>query len=97
MAHQLCDCLAHARQEILERNSEQEEGAMKRSRKLRIGEMGARYSVYHYGTRHSVPQIRLQGKWLGEAGFVAGEHVAIIVEAGKLTVLAIREEDSPVE
>ena len=70
---------------------------MKRSRRLRIGEMGARYNVYHYGTRHSVPQIRLQGKWLREAGFVAGEHVAIVVEAGKLTVLAIREEDSPVE
>jgi len=70
---------------------------MKRSRRLRIGEMGARYSVYHYGTRHSVPQIRLQGKWLRQAGFVAGEHVAIIVETGKLTVLAIREEDSLVE
>ena len=86
VAQQLCDSLAHVRQETLERNGEQGEGDMKRSRKLRIGEMGARYSVYHYGTRHSVPQIRLQGKWLREAGFVAGEHVTVVVEHGRLVL-----------
>ena len=96
-AEQLYDCLACARQETLERNREQGESDMKRSRKLKVCETGSRYSVYHYGTRHSVPLIRLQGKWLRQAGFVAGKQVAIIVENGKLTVLAIREDVSPVE
>ena len=66
---------------------------MKRSRKLRIGETGARYSVYHYGNRNSVPQIRLQGKWLREAGFSAGQDVTVIVEHGRLTVLPIQREE----
>ena len=96
-AGRLYDCLACARQEALERNCEQGESDMKRSRKLKVCETGSRYSVYHYGTRHSVPLIRLQGKWLRQAGFVAGNQVAIIVENGKLTVLAIREDVSPVE
>ena len=85
-AGRLYDCLAYTRQEALDGECAQGEGDMKRSRTLRIGEMGARYSVYHYGTRHSVPQIRLQGKWLREAGFVAGEHVTVVVEHGRLVL-----------
>ena len=92
-AGRLYDYLARTRQETLEGNCEQGEGDMKQSRKLRIGETGSRYSVYHYGTRHSVPQIRLQGKWLQEAGFNAGQDVTVVVEHGRLTVLPAQREE----
>lgn len=34
----------------------------------------------------TVPEIRLQGKWLEEAGFKQGEYVKIQVEHNKLTI-----------
>ena len=34
----------------------------------------------------SIPQIRLQGKWLQEYGFEAGCRVHILCERGKLTI-----------
>ena len=95
-AGRLYDCLAYTRQEALDGECAQGEGDMKRSRTLRIGEMGAGYGIYHYGTRHSVPQIRLQGKWLREAGFVAGEHVTVVVEHGRL-VLQTTEDNVETE
>lgn len=34
----------------------------------------------------TVPEIRLEGKWLQEVGFKEGEHVKIWVERNKLTI-----------
>lgn len=33
-----------------------------------------------------VPYLRLSGQWLQEAGFNAGDKVAVTVESGKLTI-----------
>jgi len=33
-----------------------------------------------------VPEIRLEGKWLAELGFVAGEHIRIEQLDGKLII-----------
>lgn len=34
---------------------------------------------YTYGTYHSMPLIRLQGKWLRDAGFQIGDRVRVEV------------------
>lgn len=36
-----------------------------------------------------VPSLRLQGEWLKEAGFTAGENCSIKVEQGRLTIIAL--------
>lgn len=96
VAEQLYDCLACARRHALAELCEQE-GSMKRGRSLKVCETGDGYDIHHGGKRNSIPMIRLRGKWLRQAGFVAGKQVAIIVENGKLTLLAIREDVFPVE
>ena len=59
-------------------------GGMKDERILRIHERGDRYGIRHRGAGHSVPSIRLQGKWLRQAGFTPGERVVVQVEYGRL-------------
>ncbi|MEA3188525.1 MAG: Toxin SymE, type toxin-antitoxin system [Chthoniobacter sp.] len=39
------------------------------------------------GLAVSVPQIRLSGKWLADAGFREGDTVEIAVEPGRLTLV----------
>ena len=64
---------------------------MKDERILRIHERGDRYVIRHRGIDHSVPLIRLQGKWLRQAGFIPGDSVVVQVELGRL-VLEVTDE-----
>ena len=59
-------------------------------RSLKIHEQGDAYAIQQRGHECSVPMIRLQGKWLREAGFVAGGDVTVVVRHGRLTLL-VRE------
>lgn len=40
----------------------------------------------------TVPEIRLEGKWLAELGFVAGEHVQIEQFNNKLIITPSKEK-----
>ncbi len=40
----------------------------------------------------TVPEIRLEGKWLAELGFVAGEHVRIQQLKNKLVIIPCKEK-----
>ena len=53
---------------------------MKRKRRLKVYETG---DPYRGGI---LPQIRLQGKWLKQAGFAPGGQVEVQVEAGQLII-----------
>ena len=55
-------------------------------RSLKIHEQGDAYAIRQRGRECSVPMIRLRGKWLREAGFIAGENVIVVVQQGRLTV-----------
>lgn len=66
---------------------------MTHRRTLKVQERGDRYHIKHQGCGHSVPLIRLRGKWLREAGFLPGQHVAVIVEYGRLVLLAPHDCD----
>ncbi|MPL96256.1 hypothetical protein SDC9_42439 [bioreactor metagenome] len=61
---------------------------MKRFRKLKI------YSKFQQRRWDyvSVPEIRLEGKWLEELGFKEGEHVHIEQQQDKLTITLCRKE-----
>ena len=37
-----------------------------------------------------VPQIRIQGKWLSDAGFEPGTAMNVVCEAGKLIIEKIK-------
>ena len=60
---------------------------MKRGRSLKVCETGDGYAIQHRGEGNSVPMIRLRGKWLRRAGFIAGREVTVIVERGRLVLL----------
>jgi hypothetical protein len=65
---------------------------MNHRRSLTILEQGDGYAIRHSGHGYSVPLIRLRGKWLKEAGFTAGQKVSVLVEHGRLTILASHNE-----
>ncbi len=65
---------------------------MNETRTLTIHERGDGFAIRHRGPQHSVPLIRLQGKWLRLAGFNAGRKVFVLVEQGKLTIVAQADE-----
>ena len=64
---------------------------MKRDRSLKVCETGDGYAIHHGGEGNSVPMIRLRGKWLRQAGFIAGREVTVIVERGRLVLLTMEE------
>jgi len=41
-----------------------------------------------------VPEIRLQGKWLEKLGFEEGKSIKVLMEQGKLIILASEGEKS---
>ena len=55
---------------------------MKKYRKLKVY---TRYQSRRYG-EVQIPEIRLEGKWLGELGFRQGQIVKIKQEQDKLTI-----------
>ena len=65
---------------------------MSGKRWLKIHEGGDAYAIRQRGHECSVPVIRLQGKWLREAGFVAGGKVTVLVREGQLTLLVAEDE-----
>jgi toxic protein SymE len=56
---------------------------MSKSRKLKIY---AKYQSRRWGGGVSIPEIRLEGKWLDELGFKKGQTVIIEQEQNKLTI-----------
>jgi len=50
---------------------------MKTLRHIKVQETGDHYRIRRETDRHSIPEIRLKGKWLKEIGFYAGEMVEI--------------------
>jgi len=34
-----------------------------------------------------VPRIRIEGQWLGRAGFYVGDRVSVVVRKGKLVII----------
>ena len=55
------------------------------TRRLKIQESADAYQLRFNGAS-SKPIIRLQGKWLEEAGFQASKYAVVKVEHGKLTI-----------
>jgi len=49
-------------------------------RKLKIRETG------DYFNKKTIPEIRLKGKWLQEAGFRYNEHVKVTAENGRIVI-----------
>ena len=64
--------------------------AKKKYRELTVGEYGG------YGRRVS-PMIRLNGLWLEEAGFHAGDPVLVRCEDGKLIIMQDRAKAEMLE
>lgn len=60
---------------------------MRTYRLLKILEVVDPCALRNTGIYHSLPLIRLQGKWLRLAGFTEGHRVTVRVEPGKLTVV----------
>lgn len=60
---------------------------MKGFRKLKIHTKNQRRTWKNV----TVPEIRLEGKWLAELGFKAGEHVQIEQMKSKLIITVKRE------
>ena len=58
---------------------------MKKQRSLTIREMADAY-LLRQGRATSSPAIRLQGKWLAQAGFEAGQKVTVHVEDGRIVI-----------
>ncbi len=57
------------------------------SRSLKVQETGDRFRVRHEGDAHSVPEIRLKGKWLLQAGFTPGDQVEVrLTEQGQVVI-----------
>ncbi len=65
---------------------------MKTLRHVKIQETGDHYRIRHESVGHSVPEIRLKGKWLKDVGFHAGELAEIII-ADDLIVITRKKGD----
>ena len=58
-----------------------------KSRSLKVQETGDRFRIRHEGEAHSVPEIRLKGKWLLQAGFTPGDQVEVrLTEQGQVII-----------
>jgi toxic protein SymE len=62
---------------------------MAKSRKLKIH---TKYQARAYGGT-TIPEIRLEGKWLDELGFKQGQIVSIEQEKNKLTITIDKGEE----
>jgi hypothetical protein len=57
----------------------------KHHRSVTLQETASFYGI-RLGTARSTPALALRGQWLADAGFCAGQRVAIAVEYGRLTI-----------
>lgn len=60
-----------------------EQAMMNRFRKLKIH---SKFRTRRWDNT-TVPEIRLEGRWLEEVGFKQGQNVKILVEENKLTII----------
>ena len=51
--------------------------------------------VYEAAGRTDIPQIRLQGKWVEDAGFRIGSPIKVEVRKGRLTITLLPAESPP--
>ena len=53
-------------------------------------------TVYTYsdGKRHLIPEIRLRGQWLKQAGFAQGAPIEVVVHPCRLTVIRKDADES---
>ena len=58
---------------------------MRKQRSLVVRETADAY-LLRQGRATSRPAIRLQGQWLAEAGFEAGQQVTVHVEDGRIVI-----------
>ena len=54
----------------------------KRERKTTVGTRNAQRTYWYV----QVPQLRLEGKWLADAGFDSGTKVSVEVKKGRLVL-----------
>ena len=59
---------------------------MKTLRHIKVQETGDRYRIRRETDQHSVPEIRLKGKWLKDIGFYANETVEISIDADLIII-----------
>lgn len=62
---------------------------MTNSRKLKIH---TKYQARAYGAVTTIPEIRLEGKWLDKLGFKEGETVHIAEKKNKLTITIVKAD-----
>lgn len=64
---------------------------LKRQRRKDARERGARFGTVcgRWRDGRRLPDLRMTGRWLEEAGFDLGQEYEVEVEAGKLTIQAI--------
>lgn len=65
-----------------------------RQRTLTVSE---RYQERGYGARINVPELRLQGLWLGRIGFEVGDRVTVDYVDGKLVISLLPMEPESVQ
>lgn len=65
-----------------------------KSRRLTVSRsyLGCRAARPHYVLPAPMPFLRLQGRWLDQAGFAIGANVRVTVSAGRLVVEVIESE-----
>lgn len=62
---------------------------MANPRKLKIH---SKHQARAYGATTTIPEIRLEGKWLDKLGFKQGQMVIIDQEKNKLTITVDKEQ-----
>lgn len=59
----------------------------KQERKIKVG---YKFQERSYHQLIKIPEIKLAGKWLKEAGFHEGQEIKVIVENQKLVIVPIK-------
>ena len=54
--------------------------------KFRILKIYSKFRYRRWGNNYTVPEIRLEGKWLEELGFKEGKQVKVLIKNNSLTL-----------
>ena len=54
--------------------------------KFRILKIYSKFRYLRWGNNYTVPEIRLEGKWLEELGFKEGKQVKVLIKNNSLTL-----------
>ncbi|WP_237276426.1 SymE family type I addiction module toxin [Tenacibaculum ovolyticum] len=60
--------------------------------KIRILKIYSKFRYRRWSNNYTVPEIRLEGKWLEELGFKQGNEVIIEQKKNKLTITVRKEK-----